>query len=128
MAQENVEVVRSVYDAFAQRDGATPFKHYAPDIEWENREAGLVGGLTYHGHEGVHALFHELLLAFREFEFQPLELTPVGDNVLVTVHEHAVGREAVRSLIAPTMRPGPCTTASSPVYVSTSTTPRPSKP
>jgi ketosteroid isomerase-like protein len=92
VSQENVEVVRSIYDAYAQRDRTTPFKHYAPDIEWENQDAGLVGARTYQGHEGVHAHFHELLQAFRELEFRPLGLRGIGDNVLVTVQEHAVGR------------------------------------
>jgi ketosteroid isomerase-like protein len=94
VSEENVEVVRSIYEAFAQRDGVTPFKYYAPDIEWDNSEImELVGGSTvYHGHDGVHAFFHDLLQAFSEFEFHLLELTPIGDHVLVTVHEHAVGR------------------------------------
>jgi ketosteroid isomerase-like protein len=94
MSQENVEIVRSIYKAFAQHDGVTPFKHYAADIEWENRnDVELAGGpAVYHGHDGVHALFHDVLQAFREWEFRTPELTPVGDHVLVTVHEHAVGR------------------------------------
>jgi ketosteroid isomerase-like protein len=93
VSQENVEVVRGLYDAFASRDGATPFKHYAPDIEWEGKDAVIVGSpAIYHGHEGVYAMFHDLLQAFREFDFRPLELTPVGDHVVVAVHEHAVGR------------------------------------
>ena len=94
MSEENVEIVRSIYEAFAQRDGVTPFKYYAPDIEWDNSEImELVGGSTvYHGHDGVHAFFHDLLQAFREFEYRPQEFTPIGDHVLVTVREHAVGR------------------------------------
>jgi ketosteroid isomerase-like protein len=93
---EKVEIVRSVYEAFAQRDGVTPYKYLAPDIEWDNSGGvELVGGCTmYHGHDGVRAFFHDLLQAFREFEFRPLELTPIGAHVLVTVHEHAVGRRS----------------------------------
>jgi ketosteroid isomerase-like protein len=96
VSEENVEVVRSLYEAFAQRGGVTPYKYYAPDIEWDNSGGvELVGGSTvYHGHDGVHALFHDLLQAFREFEFRPLELTPIGAHVLVTVHERAVGRRS----------------------------------
>jgi ketosteroid isomerase-like protein len=63
--QENVEVVRSVVEAFAERDEVTPFKHYAPDIEWEDRVAGVVA--VHHGHGGVRAKFYDLLQAFREF-------------------------------------------------------------
>ena len=82
-----------MYKAFARRDGVTPFEHYAPDIEWEHRDAGLVGSSpVYHGHDGVHALFQDLLQAFREFEFRMVELTPNGDHVLVTVDERGVGR------------------------------------
>jgi ketosteroid isomerase-like protein len=93
VSQENVEIVRGIYDAFARRDGAMPFKHYAPGIEWEGKDAVVVGSpAVYHGHEGVYAMFHDLLQAFREFEFQPLKWMPVGDHVVVTVHEHAVGR------------------------------------
>jgi ketosteroid isomerase-like protein len=93
MSQENVEIVRSIYVAFAQRDGVTPFKHYAPDIEWENLHWQPVGVPTvYHGHDGVHAMFQDILDAFRKFEFRTLELTPIGDHVLVTVDEHGVGR------------------------------------
>jgi ketosteroid isomerase-like protein len=89
-----VEIVRSIYEAFAQRDEVTPFKYYAPDIEWDTSGGvEFVGGSTvYHGHDGVHAFFHDLLQAFREFEYRPLEFTPIGDHVLVTVYEHAVGR------------------------------------
>jgi ketosteroid isomerase-like protein len=93
VSQENVEIVPSIYAAFARRDGVTPFKHYAPDIEWENLHWQGVGNPTvYHGHDGVRAGFHDLLEAFREFDFRPLDLTPTGDHVLVTTHEHAVGR------------------------------------
>jgi ketosteroid isomerase-like protein len=93
VSQENLEVVRSIYEAFAQRDGVTPFKHYAPDIKWEHRGGGLVGSSpVYHGHDGVHALFQDLLQAFREFEFRMVELAPSGDRVLVTVDERGVGR------------------------------------
>ena len=87
MSQQNVEIVRSIYEAFAQRDEVTPFKYYAPDIEWDTSGGvEFVGGSTvYHGHEGVHAFFHDLLQAFRRFEYRPLEFTPIGDQVLVTV-------------------------------------------
>jgi hypothetical protein len=81
VSQENAEIVRSIYEAFAQRDGVTPFKYHAPDIEWDNSEImELVGGSrVYHGHDGVHAFFHDPLQAFSEFEFRLLELTPIGD-------------------------------------------------
>ena len=35
MSQENVELVRRIYDAAARRDDATPFEFYAVDIVWD---------------------------------------------------------------------------------------------
>jgi ketosteroid isomerase-like protein len=35
MSQENLEVVRRIYDAFAARDDATAFQLYADDIVWD---------------------------------------------------------------------------------------------
>jgi ketosteroid isomerase-like protein len=46
---------------------------------------------VYHGHDGVRECFRDLLSAFREFQIRPQELRSAGDQVLVTVWEHAVG-------------------------------------
>src|SRR5512139_663238 len=56
MSQKNVEIVRALYEAFARRDGESPFSVYAPDIEWDmSRSAIPLPGeeAVYHGHAGV---------------------------------------------------------------------------
>jgi ketosteroid isomerase-like protein len=93
MSQENVEIVRGIYDAFARRDRLTPFEFYAADIEWDLTAIHLEA-VVNHGHDGVRSSFREVLAEFREFEFQPLEFTPIANHVLVTVQEHGVGRES----------------------------------
>jgi hypothetical protein len=35
MSQENVEVVRGIYEAVARHNGVTPFEVYAEDIVWD---------------------------------------------------------------------------------------------
>lgn len=93
MSQENVEIVRGLYEAFTRRDTEVPFASYAPDIEWDIARLGHFGvASVYHGHDGVRASFRDVLAVFRDFEFQPLDLKPSGDHVLVTVHERGVGR------------------------------------
>ena len=93
MSQENVEVVRGVYEAFARRDNAAPFAAYAPDIELDFRVlGGLDASAVYHGHDGVRAAFRNWLIPFRDFTFQPEEITDCGAHVLVTVYEHGIGR------------------------------------
>ena len=55
MSEENVEVVRALYEAFVRR-GESPFSVYDPDIEWDmSRSAIPLPGeeAVYHGHEGV---------------------------------------------------------------------------
>jgi ketosteroid isomerase-like protein len=95
VSQANVEIVRTVYEAFRRGDVATPFGYYAPDIEWNVADfAAFPGSTVYRGHEGVRACFRDILESFGDFEFRALELTDFGDRVLVTVHEHGVGRES----------------------------------
>jgi ketosteroid isomerase-like protein len=93
MSRENVEVVASVYEAFARRDNAAPFAAYAPDIEWDMSRGLAEGpGGVYHGHDGVRKFFGDLLAAFSVIDFTVEEITEVGDRVIATVHERYVGR------------------------------------
>jgi ketosteroid isomerase-like protein len=93
MSQENVEIVRGVYVAFARRDNAATFAVYAPDIELDFREGGGPDAqVVYHGHEGVRTAFRNWLAPFHSFEFRPEEMRDAGDHVLVKVSEHGIGR------------------------------------
>ena len=93
MSQENVEIVRRLYAAYSRRDSEAPFEHYASDIEWDlSRVWSPLGIGVAHGHDGVRQTFRELLEAFREFDFEVVEMTDANESVLVTVHDHGVGR------------------------------------
>jgi ketosteroid isomerase-like protein len=95
MSQENVEVVASVYEAFARRDNLLPFEVYAPDIEFDVSR-GLVEGVgsVYRGHDGVRKFINDLLAAFSVIDFTVEEITEVGDRVVATVHERYLGRRS----------------------------------
>jgi ketosteroid isomerase-like protein len=95
LSRENVEVVRSIYDALARRDDVTPFEVYAEDIAWDlskARRAALYVKPVYHGHEGVRQSWREMLAAFGEFDVEVEELTDAGDQVLAVLREREVGR------------------------------------
>ena len=94
MSQENVEIVLSVYEAFARRDNAAPFEVYATDIEWDQSRGLLAEGSAsvFHGHEGVRQFVRSLLAAFSVIEFTVEEITAAGDRVIATVHERYLGR------------------------------------
>ena len=96
MSQENLEVVRRIYDAVARRDAVIPFEVYAEDIVWDLSNAGFRAALmakpVYHGHEGVRQFWRESLSAFGEIDFDVEELIDVGDRVLAVIREREIGR------------------------------------
>ena len=97
MSQENVEVVRRLYDAARRGDDALPFELYARDIEWDARGAWPGRaisdlGRVYRGHEGVRRFWRDYLSAFERYDFTVEELIDAGDQVLAVVREHATGR------------------------------------
>jgi ketosteroid isomerase-like protein len=97
MSEENVDVVRRLYDAATQGDDALAFELYADDIEWDVRGAWpgrAVSDLSrvYRGHEGVHLFWRDYLGAFERYDFTVEELIDAGDQVLAVVREHAAGR------------------------------------
>jgi ketosteroid isomerase-like protein len=95
MSEENVEVVRRLYDAAARHDDVIPFEVYAEDIVWDlshARRAFLGMKPVYHGHEGVRQCWRDGLSAFGEIDFEVRELIDAGDQVLAVIRERAVGR------------------------------------
>ena len=95
MSEENVEVVRGIYDAVARRDDVTPFEVYADDIVWDisnSRRAVVNPRPVYHGHEGVRQFWRDALSVFGEVDFDVEELVDAGNHVLAVIREHEVGR------------------------------------
>ena len=95
MTEENVDVVRRLYDAAARRDDVTPFDVYAEDIVFDisnSRRVALALRPIYHGHEGVRQYWRETTSAFGEIDFEVEELIEAGDQVLAVIREREVGR------------------------------------
>jgi ketosteroid isomerase-like protein len=95
VSQENVDLVRTIYDAAERRDDVIPFEVYAEDIIFDisnSRRALLAMKPVYHGHEGVRQYWRETLSAFGEIDFEVEELIDRGDQVLAVIREREVGR------------------------------------
>src|SRR4051812_9974678 len=94
MSQENVEIVRGIYDAVARRDDVTPFEVYAEDIvgEIDQRAAGLMPKQVYQGHEGVRQFWRDAVSIFGEIDFDVEELVDAGDQVVAVIRDRRVGR------------------------------------
>jgi ketosteroid isomerase-like protein len=95
VSEENVDVVRRLYDAAARRDDVTPFEVYAEDIVFDisnSRRAALALRPIYHGHEGVRQYWRETTSAFGKIDFEVGELIDAGNQVLAVIREREVGR------------------------------------
>ncbi len=96
-SEENVAVVRRIYDAVTRRDVAMPFDLYAEDIIWDLsswRAAELDPKRVYTGHEGVREAWRDRLSAWSEIDFEIEELKEMGDRVLAVIREREVGRSS----------------------------------
>jgi ketosteroid isomerase-like protein len=89
MSEENVEIVRRAYEAWASSDFETLFG--LVDERGLIHRVPPLGGGTYHGHEGLIETSTEWSEDFAEWEMRAEELFDLGDQVLVRVYQRAVG-------------------------------------
>jgi ketosteroid isomerase-like protein len=87
MSQENVEVVRQVYEAAARRDTSAVFALYAPDIEWDasRTSRGAMAGRVVHGHDALRAWLRDWYGAWEKLEDRLEELIDVDDDNVVAI-------------------------------------------
>jgi ketosteroid isomerase-like protein len=82
MSEENVELVRQGFQAFAAGGVEAMLAFVAPNVvtyaftEWP-------GPSKYHGHDGLRALMAEWIENFDDFAMEVREVREVGDTVLV---------------------------------------------
>ncbi len=89
MSQENVEVVRRVYDAVARRDAAGVLALYDPAVEVDGSrlpESRMTGGPhLLRGHEGLRKLTREWNEAWEYAEDHCEELIDAGGEQVIAV-------------------------------------------
>jgi ketosteroid isomerase-like protein len=92
MSQENVEVVRRGYEAYARGDLGAMLEDIAPEMITYREEPD---GATYHGPEGLLKAIAEWVEDFHQFTATPEELIDANDHqVVVRVHQTAVGAQS----------------------------------
>ena len=94
MSQENVEIVRRLWEAVERRDTEAVFAFYDQDITWRNHADATfdLQDITYRGHEGVRRFWREWLEPFATFEAHPEAFIDVGDNIVVGWRATARGK------------------------------------
>jgi ketosteroid isomerase-like protein len=95
MSQENVEVVRRIYEAWIARDYETVVSAYDAEIRLNpDPEASWVGmDENYLGHEGVRRYLRAVYEAFEDYRPEIEQIIDVGEGrVLTLAVEHGRGR------------------------------------
>src|SRR3712207_4844250 len=96
MSQENVQIVRRVYEAAASGDSSAVFDLYDPGVEWDASRAPMPqlsgGGEIFHGHDGLRRFFRERNAVWGEIEDVPKELIDAGECVVSADTERGRGR------------------------------------
>jgi ketosteroid isomerase-like protein len=91
MAEENVELVRRVYELVRQGDIAGLLNIIDPGFELHENVLALEAGV-YFGEEGLRKWQGATLEAFTNFRFEPERFIERGDWVFVPVHASGRGR------------------------------------
>jgi ketosteroid isomerase-like protein len=84
MSQENVEALKSAFDASNRRDIEGLLAVVHPDVEWYPAIAALLEGEArmYRGHEGVREWFRDQEEAFAEVHLDYSEFRDFGERVI----------------------------------------------
>jgi ketosteroid isomerase-like protein len=91
MSQQNVELVRRGYEAFAEGDIEAALAMFHPDIQIEDHDRSLETPTTYQGRDGFLTLFATVNAGFADVRYAPQEVTAVGDRVLAEVRRTGRG-------------------------------------
>ena len=88
MSEENVEIVKVAYAAFAS-GGLDPWvEQFAEDVEYRAVEGAPDDVGPIHGREALRAYFQDWIDTFDEFWFELIELIDAGGDTVVTVERY----------------------------------------
>jgi ketosteroid isomerase-like protein len=101
MAEQCVEVVKGVYDAFGRGDIPGVLAGFADGVEWHEAEGMPYGGVHRGGDAIVANVFGPIAEDFEGFAVTPEEFIPSGDTVAVVVRYTGTGRATGKDLDLP---------------------------
>ena len=100
---DDLDVVRSVYEAFARRDIASALPYIAPECELHASGTATAAGRSspYRGHDGVHAYFADVAAVWDELVLHAEDFRVVPGSVIVIGHVTAMrdGKRIRRSVV-----------------------------
>src|SRR4051794_15384408 len=85
MSQENVEIVKANYEAFASRGLDGWMEHFADDVEYRAPEGSLDDIGPIHGKTALRAWLQQWMDTFEGFWFEAVEFIDAGEDQVVGV-------------------------------------------
>jgi ketosteroid isomerase-like protein len=94
VSQENVEIVRRMFDAYAQGGFAAVAEFIHPDFEMTLMAHHPLGGRTYSARNAGRAML-EFVDSFEGFRAEPVRFIDAGDRVVMAFRERGRARGSV---------------------------------
>ena len=88
MSQENVEIVRSIYEAFNRGDWDAVYRDFAGDVEMTTPPRGLDAGI-FRGRKEAQAYWEDFFRPYEAVTTEPVEFFESGDQLLVFIKTRA---------------------------------------
>ena len=101
MAEDSVDVVRGVYEAFGRGDVAAVLGAMAEDVEWHEAEGMPYGGVYRGGQAVAENVFGPIIRDVSNFAVSPEELIGSGDTVAAVVRYTGTGQATGKQLDLP---------------------------
>ncbi len=98
MAEQSVDVVRGVYDAFGRGDLPGVLGAMADDVEWHEAEGMPYGGVYHGGEAVVQNVFGPVTRDIPDFAVTPEEFIASGDAVAVVARYTGTGKATGKQL------------------------------
>jgi len=100
MSQENVEIVRAVYEAWNREDLEALLKHLDPDFELDfSRAVGPLSGVFKP--DQVRAFWDEIFGMWEAVRFEVDEIVEAGEQVAASSTDYYRGRDGIELTIHP---------------------------
>jgi uncharacterized protein len=100
LAEENVQIVRKVFDAFARRDVEAALEVMAPDVELSApaTQALVEKSVSYEGHDGIREYFEDVARVWAALDVFLHEYHEVGNDRILVVGR-VRGRGVARQIV-----------------------------
>jgi ketosteroid isomerase-like protein len=102
VSEQDVELVRTVFDAINRRDVQAVLDAYHPDADMSTLTSELVQGKSYRGHTGIREYFSSFADVWEELRLEPEEIHDLGDDrILVVGRWSSRGKESGADVESP---------------------------